>query len=616
MTHCRVRRPLTVVLLAATGLPAQDESSASDLDGVWQAFAQAGLLSPRGMPFIRWTGGRHVAQGVLCADLSRMAESGFLVSGRGGPVFLTLIGMQKPWTKGDRGESLDLATYAGAVLEDAANPMAGVGAGLLFDAGPHLQLPAALLLFAWSCHENGRDDLAGDLARAARRVLPRGVTSLKGAVAVDFATMGLWQIYLDIGRPEVDWQDLLVRAEALVPVAAGTALAERVGQTVAALRATAAAAAAQAAAPEPVDEAGRIARLIGALREQNGQQMMQPGCCDPLADPRGERSPAAQLAARGLAAIPQLLAVLDSRELTRCIGCECDSYFSHDALRVGDVARSVFAKITGYRPGNRAEGESWWQGYQAKRAAATWAVGAAKGDVEMAERLVAIDPERALASLTAALLTRPDDEQPALLEVLSGVDDPRATELLRRRLAAARWPRARLIAANALCLRGEVDVAIDGLIATLRSPDTQLHSPEIAKFLIGSGRTRALTAVAAHRSLWSAELATCAAEGRVWSVSSLAPGGRGKRASWVRDGLEAGYAAECERVLGPFLDQDDRDVDTPSFATAEAVARGLHRMMPEVYAWSATDATDGEARLTAVKAVRETWRTRRAASGR
>ena len=89
----------------------------------------------------------------------------------------------------------------------------------------------------------------------------------------------------------------------------------------------------------------RIAELIFELRDQNGQQISQPGSCDIFMDERDKDSPAQQLVDIGFEAIPQLIEVLDDRRFTRSIAYWRSFAFSHTVMRVGDAARKIIERI-------------------------------------------------------------------------------------------------------------------------------------------------------------------------------------------------------------------------------------------------------------------------------
>jgi hypothetical protein len=96
----------------------------------------------------------------------------------------------------------------------------------------------------------------------------------------------------------------------------------------------------------PVKE--RVAELIFRLRDQNGYQSMQPGSCDIFADVRkSTNTPAHQLVTIGYPAVPQLMAALDDRTLTRSVTFWRNFRFSHNVLTVGDCALAILQRISG-----------------------------------------------------------------------------------------------------------------------------------------------------------------------------------------------------------------------------------------------------------------------------
>lgn len=90
----------------------------------------------------------------------------------------------------------------------------------------------------------------------------------------------------------------------------------------------------------------KISELIFLLRDQNGEQLSQPGSCDVFMDPRGKDSPASQLVKIGFPAVPQLINALDDVRFTRSVGFWRNFTYSHHVLRIGDAAEQILSEIT------------------------------------------------------------------------------------------------------------------------------------------------------------------------------------------------------------------------------------------------------------------------------
>jgi hypothetical protein len=126
----------------------------------------------------------------------------------------------------------------------------------------------------------------------------------------------------------------------------------------------------------------RIAELIWRLRDQNGQQMSQPGWCSVLGYGDGE-SAGHQLVKIGYPAAPALIEALTDDRFSRSVGFHRNFHFSHTILTIGDCAQQILQEISGqgfYSPdstsGNMSNEDKmlavqkaarvWWDGYQKK----------------------------------------------------------------------------------------------------------------------------------------------------------------------------------------------------------------------------------------------------------
>ncbi|MCA8975500.1 MAG: hypothetical protein KDC98_12325 [Planctomycetes bacterium] len=468
----------------------------------------------------------------------------------------------------------------------------------------HPQVPTpgyvtTFLVLAWAAEQRGMRQLATELIATATRLNQDRTKTLVRQLAEDLVRTALWQLCLDFADPSLSWSELAARSDRIArryPEVRATANADRMHSIL--LRMLQEQAAHEAAA---AGQGSHLDDLVFRLREQNGSQVGPGGSFDVFADPRGNDSPAAQLLAAGDAAIPHLLASLDSDGMTRCVMYLQPTFFSHRVMPHGEVARRVFARITGYLPRDRADGARWWQDFEQRGAVAVYADGAARGDAEMARRLLVCDSEVALAVIGEALTTVAPDRLAAMIRVAGGIPDSQVADLLRTHLRESTAGDARLAAAAALCMRGEIDAAITGVIDAWRSTDPRLSRPELGRFLVGSGRRNALQAVFELPDRLDDVMLTLLTSGATWPVSVLRPDGSGETAEWTRAEVEPGLDEDLERLLG-------ERVEDGKFNVQIRAARVLARRWPALYAFDSIAKVDAQ-RLQ-LREIRTTWRRR------
>jgi len=470
--------------------------------------------------------------------------------------------------------------------------------GMSASADPSPNQGSVFLMLAWAAHQRGATAHVRQLMQAARETYSDYTKPLAKLLAEDLAKVALWRLILDFGHPEIGWAELASRCEALqrrFPDSRLAASARRMHKVLVQMIAD------ERRHVQTTEPRGRFAELVFRLREQNGRPGDRPGQCDVFADPRGTDSPAAQLAAAGTDAIEHLLPAFDSDRFSRSVACFRSNVFSHRVLTVGAVALQVFARITGYETQSPADARRWWQDYQSRGAIAVYSDGALSGNAELARRLLLIDPDIALVTISEALNTARPMQTTQLLAVLSGLPDPQAAELLATYLRESPSGDARLTAAGALCLRGRAEEAIDGVIDAWKTHDPQLSRPALGRFLITCGRRRALAAVFERPDKLDQETFRLLASGDHWPVVVLRPDGSGKHTHWQRQAQEDGFDEDVERLLGSLIDAGTDDVD-------RLAARELTRRWPEIYDYEAgARAADQQAML---QRIRATWRKR------
>ncbi|MDB6032535.1 MAG: hypothetical protein JWM16_2873, partial [Verrucomicrobiales bacterium] len=229
----------------------------------------------------------------------------------------------------------------------------------------------------------------------------------------DLSTAWMWQTVLLFQIPTVPWQNLLRRFEALVknfPRSPHLAQAQKYAVTLKQMLRDDEEHAKVAQATDGPSRQQQIQELIFQLRNQNGVQREQPGGCDIFADPRGEASSAHQLLKLSMESLPELIRAFDQTSLTRSVGYQRDSVFSHRVLTVGECAKIIVQTMFGRsfpapddsvgNPGEMAT--TWWNEAREKgltRLLVEAVEQGKEGSARQAELLFATDP----AALAAAL---------------------------------------------------------------------------------------------------------------------------------------------------------------------------------------------------------------------
>jgi hypothetical protein len=270
--------------------------------------------------------------------------------------------------------------------------------------------------------------------------------------------------------------------------------------------------------PRPFDSLSReeqIEELVYQLRDQRAEQWSDPGSCCPFGDAREGGSPAHRLVKYGHDAVPRLIAALDDRRFTRCIGWHRSFYFSHYLLRVGDCAEAVLAKIAGrifwqsrstsgamVKDGEaeaaRRKVVAWWESLRARGEVETLAEAVRAGDrdaIAAACTLAERHPEAALPALRAGAEKAGEEwVRAALVEQAGKVPGDEALAFLREHLRQGPL-QARVAAAQGLFGR-EPDDAVAAMIEAWRGIDDPDGGWKVLEFLIGCRRVEAVRAVA------------------------------------------------------------------------------------------------------------------------
>jgi hypothetical protein len=249
--------------------------------------------------------------------------------------------------------------------------------------GAQLSEQGQVFVLGWACWRHGMDGLAQNLYAEAAKIPTLGGDPHKSRtfhddLESDLGYTAMWRAVVAFGDPSVSRPDLLARCETIIANYPHSEQVQRARQTADLLKQMIAEDQEHAkTAPKDLDQLPvqeRVRELIFRLRDQNGQQDMQPGWCDIFRDGHGSTStPAHQLVALGEAAVPQLIPAVASRNFTRSVGYARDFYFSHTVLTVGDCAVTILNRITGKSwqgtdTNTQAAIQKWWDEFQTKRA--------------------------------------------------------------------------------------------------------------------------------------------------------------------------------------------------------------------------------------------------------
>jgi hypothetical protein len=616
---------LAAAALLAVASPAQAPLDVAAFTAARQWLASLGHPAIGDRPFVRATTGRWFRSGNEPPQNGTVW--GFLLDDDGRTFTVLTPGLaQRRFTRTAPGTvEHERVGYAPTPLRehvrrwlpdgDAAGE-ADTAQALFWGSEPEPATGTQLFVLACGCHEAGDTDTALALAGVARDRLVqerRGGGDLVALLAADLGHVAMWRFVLAFDDPQQTWSMLRDTCDRFLRDFPASEHVER-ARAMRAILDRMATEAAQRPSPSaaPSDDE-RMRELVFALREQNGKQWSQPGACDVFADPRGEQSPAHRLVACGTRAIPHLLPAFDDDSFTHSIGCHRDFYFSHEVLRVRDVAAAVFSRITGTWVRDRADAERVWREWSDKGERAVLVAGTARGDAEFARRLLAKHPEALLPALREGLVVSlPPVQRCELIEVLAGVPGEAAEALLRAEL---RGPDlcARATAAVGLFLRGQREVAIDAMIEAWPQAHDAQHRESVGLFLATCGATRAIAALAAHRARLVDDVYAALGSGTAWLPAVFLPDGTRRGGHYRLAEPEPGAEAAIEDLLAAALDDtttwNGNWNGTPDPTTADFAATALQQRWPGHYTFDF--AAPRRVRERQVLAAKNVWRQRR-----
>ena len=233
--------------------------------------------------------------------------------------------------------------------------------------GETISQSCEVFCLARACFQQNKQRAAAELLKLAKKLSDQsrdvslGKVSLKQGLSIDLGHALFWRTILKFDDPEIPLQEIagdLGRLQKHFPKSTHIARAASMHSLVLQMIR-------EAKKHQPISDwkklsvKEQVAEWIFLLREQDGQQFMQPGACDIFyydreffhsdvpADKRKPPSPAQRLVDIGLPAVPHLIKILDDQRFTRSVGYHRDFYFSHHVLRIGDCAERIIERISG-----------------------------------------------------------------------------------------------------------------------------------------------------------------------------------------------------------------------------------------------------------------------------
>lgn len=233
--------------------------------------------------------------------------------------------------------------------------------------GAHLGHKTETFALSYFCWRRGETDLAAQLYAEAEKLTawhsPKPAKAMREAIEIELGHAAMWDAVLRMGGGSLStnsWggsgkleprEQVLEAFRRIVKLFPRCEHIERAKATIAMLERMVA----EDAQHPPLTQAQidakplekRIAELIWLLRDQNGQQMSQPGWCDVLGYGSEGKSAGHQLLKIGYPAAPELIEALTDDRFSRSVGFHRDFHFSHTILTIGDCAQQILSRMTG-----------------------------------------------------------------------------------------------------------------------------------------------------------------------------------------------------------------------------------------------------------------------------
>jgi len=296
-----------------------------------------------------------------------------------------------------------------------------------------------VFVLARACAANGHDGVAHELIAEAAKLSvhwgPDEARQAKGLVeklSADVAHSRMWQAVEAFGDASIGREELLLRFQFIVEHFPRSEYSDRARRTTELL--------AQMIEEDrvharenrkPLEEMTideRVAELIFQLRDQNGQPSYH-GTCDIFNVYPDERSPAHDLVDIGFDAVPQLIEAVDDRRFTRSVDGRDYFFFSHHALRVGDCAARILARIAGRKfdvggYAHAARVENGRESAKKRQIKAWWADVQRKGEKQVLIEGVAAADRNALSQANRLLDKYPDDALEPIVRAARAAAEP------------------------------------------------------------------------------------------------------------------------------------------------------------------------------------------------
>jgi len=384
--------------------------------------------------------------------------------------------------------------------------------------------------FAWGCWRQGLETEAQMLYELAKTI-PTGrgghneEPTFRQSVEKDLGHTMMWRAILDFEDVSISRPQLLNKFQRILKNYPHSEHRERAQKTAEVLKRMISeeqvhtSVGSNELARLPVKD--QVTELIFQLRDQNGHQYSQPGWCDIFGDWSGAtNTPAHRLVALGYAAVPQLIAALDSDTFSRSVGYHRNFYFSHTVLTVGDCASQILQRITGrsfFVPGStysymskaektssrRRAAEVWWDEFQQKgemQVLIDAVAGAGRDAPAQAELLVQKYPEVASEALIrGAQSTTNSWVRASLVDQIAKLPDAGALKFLKAELLGGPTLRTRVAAAYGLRQHKEGE-AIPAMIREWEALRTKKNDPDdnsepLIEFLAGCDSVDSVSAL-------------------------------------------------------------------------------------------------------------------------
>ncbi|HSY17880.1 MAG TPA: hypothetical protein VK815_06070, partial [Candidatus Acidoferrales bacterium] len=392
---------------------------------------------------------------------------------------------------------------------------------------------AEVFVLAWACWRQGLLEESQQLYEQVGEMRTRihghdHFSNFREALEMDFGHAMMWRAVLDLRDPSVSRQDALKEFQEIpekYPHSEYCGQARQMARVLTRMineEQTHVRIGTNDLASLPVE--ARIQELVYRLRDQNGHQIIFPGRCDVFDVFDGvsytTNTPAHQLVRLGYAAVPALIAAVDSDTLSRSLAERRFSDAPDVVLTVGDCAEQVLEKITGrsfYTPkdGNSymseaGEGEAtrqaagaWWAEFQQKGEKQTLmdAVTAAGHDAPaQAELLCQRYPDVATATLIRGANAATNNSVRAeLVQQIGKIAEPSGIEFLEAELLHGPYLRSRVAAAFNLRQRGDQNATTAMIREWARQPPKDAADKyewkEVIEFLSGSDSADAVSAL-------------------------------------------------------------------------------------------------------------------------